>query len=526
MDTAALEPGQTDSGNQQAERFVTNVIWTLLAVGTSFFTGFFLSRYIIRTLGEARYGIWSLTFAFVESFGLFDLGFRTAVVNFTSRLRARGETDGINQVINTSLVYFLAIGGFIALLTILLGGRVHRFFNISELYRADFSVLVRLIGISWALGMIFGVFQAGLEAFQHFKLYYRIAVSMLLIRSIGCALAVLSGHSLVAMGVIVLVTQCTLYLLTMLLFARVFPSLRFSPALFSYPLWKDMARYGARSFVANSSLMMLMQGPPLLVGHFLSDVFVGFYTLPARLFQYAVEMVTRIGFITAPNTAELIALGRTDQVIKLGMYLNRYCFALFLPLSVFLGIFGRDLIRAWVGERFALNTAPLLLPFMLSTSFALAGQFNSSSILFGMAKHGAFAKGLFIECVLLLSGLWFVIPRFGIVGAAWLAASLMIADRGIFTPYILCRHLDFSFIAYMHAIYSRALICAIPATAAALAMKRFLIPATNWAQLFLALGVVTSLYYVVAIWFCVEPDHRALARDLVLRRLRRFQPIA
>src|SRR5580658_3887190 len=161
MDLAELEPNQTDPGDQHAERFLANVIWTWLAVGVSFFTGFFLSRYIIRTLGEARYGIWSLTFAFVESFALFDLGFRTAVVNFTSRLRAHGEADGINRVINTSLVYFVAIGGSIALLTILLGGRVHRFFNISEIYRADFSLLVRLVGISWAVGMVFGVFQAG-----------------------------------------------------------------------------------------------------------------------------------------------------------------------------------------------------------------------------------------------------------------------------------------------------------------------------------------------------------------------------
>ena len=41
----------------------------------SFFTGFFLSPYIIRRLGDQRYGIWALAFAFIDYYTLFDFGF-------------------------------------------------------------------------------------------------------------------------------------------------------------------------------------------------------------------------------------------------------------------------------------------------------------------------------------------------------------------------------------------------------------------------------------------------------------------
>ena len=128
MDTELL-PDQAGS-ESHAESFFVNIIWTWLAVGASFLSGFFLSRYVIHGLGEARYGIWALTFSLVESFALLDLGFRTAVVNFTSRLRAHGEDDRINEVINTSLVYFLSIAAVIAFLTVVFGGQVHRLFKI------------------------------------------------------------------------------------------------------------------------------------------------------------------------------------------------------------------------------------------------------------------------------------------------------------------------------------------------------------------------------------------------------------
>src|SRR5262245_33165186 len=86
--------------------FLTNVLWSCLAVAVNVFVGIFLARYIIRTLGEERYGIWALVFALLDYLWFFDLGFNTAVTNFSARFRARGESDEINQVVNTALFYF------------------------------------------------------------------------------------------------------------------------------------------------------------------------------------------------------------------------------------------------------------------------------------------------------------------------------------------------------------------------------------------------------------------------------------
>ena len=49
-----------------AERFLVNVVWSWLGVLAGFFTGFVLSPYIIRKLGDQRYGIWALAFAFID----------------------------------------------------------------------------------------------------------------------------------------------------------------------------------------------------------------------------------------------------------------------------------------------------------------------------------------------------------------------------------------------------------------------------------------------------------------------------
>ena len=72
---------------------------------------------------------------------------------------------------------------------------------------------------------------------------------------------------------------------------------------------------------------------------------------------------------------------------------------------------------------FFLHAAPLLPAFVLMTSFGVAGQFNSVGILFGMAKHDTFAKAMVAEAVTTLIGMTLVLPRFGILGVAWVACG-------------------------------------------------------------------------------------------------------
>ncbi len=58
---------------------------------------------------------------------------------------------------------------------------------------------------------------------------------------------------------------------------------------------------------------LLNQGPLMVIGHFRSAAFVGYYSSPSRLLVYVVEMITRIGNITMPNTAQMAARGSTRR---------------------------------------------------------------------------------------------------------------------------------------------------------------------------------------------------------------------
>jgi O-antigen/teichoic acid export membrane protein len=513
---------QQASEPKHAERFFINVLWNWFTVGVNLFIGFYLTRYLISRLTDEQYGIWVLAFSLIEYITLADLGFRSAIVNFLSHFRVQKDIQGINEVLSTALAYFLGIAAVAIVVSLTLADRGYRAFNVSAANKDDFSFLLMLVGFIWAGSIVSGIFQASLEAFQAFDICNKIVVGTVLIRSLCCLGVLFLGYGLRPLGVCTLVAQLAGWVMVYIAFRRILPELKIGRSYVRAARWKEMARYGLRSVFSNTGTLFLNQGPPVVVGHYLSAAAAGYYALPFRLLNYMVDLIARIGFVTAPKTAELWAQGKREQIGRLGTCLNRYCFALFLPPCIFLLIYGHAVLTKWLPRpEFVSECAPLLPVFTVAVSLAVSAQSNSGSMLFGMAKHGPFAISVIVESILALVGIALVLPHYGILGGAWVAGGLMIVNRGLFTPYIVCRALPYNYFRYMSSIYVRPLLCSAPVIGFGLWLRSSWLPGQTVIQLVVAAILVILLGLLLGLIFCVEPDHRLIVRDTLLRKLGR-----
>jgi O-antigen/teichoic acid export membrane protein len=489
--------------------FVTNVIWSWAGTAINIFIGVFLSRIIVRGLGEERYGVWALVWSMFEYLWFFDLGFNTAVANFLARYRARNESGSINTVINTALFYFTGVSAILITLAILISRNVEWLFpRILPQSRQDLSMLILITGISSGLFVLFQIFSSALDGFQRFDLTTRSWVTTLIVRSGGGVLLLKLGYGLRELAIVFVLGQFIGYLMNFFSFRRVFPELRLSFGLVRVSMIKEMARYGIPSFMANTSNLALNQ-TGFFIARYTSMADVGFYTVPMRMLQYAVDAVSRVGMVTRSNAAEREASGRKQSVWNLGVFSNRYCFTLFAPLSIFLLIYGRELIKIWMTPVYAERSAPLLPILVPAIAFVMAGQFNSSSILFGLGAHQRYAYGLMVEAGLNVTGMLIVIPHYGIFGAACVSSALMLLIRGVYTPLLVCKSLDASLTEYMREIYLRPVLTAIPVAAAGVLLKRY-VTGQGWAELILAGSLIAGIYLGLALFTCVDTGHRRM----------------
>ncbi len=399
----------------RSERFFGNVLWNWLGVAVNFFIIAVLSPYIVRKLGDDSYGIWMLVLSLIDYYWLLDLGFRSATLKFCAQYRATGEPEKINEILNTALFYGAMAGLAFLCITMLASSRIVGFFQIAPANRSVFSALVTIVGAGWALGIVFNMFGACLEGFQRFDIVSRIWIATNAVRAVGCVVLLAKGYGLIAMAVMVVASQVLGYILSYLGVRRVFAEWRFSPLLMKLSVMRELIGYGVHTLVATVADRFLGQSAPLLIGHFQPPAFVGYFTLPNRLMQYSCDLVMRLAMVTISNASELAAKGKMEAISRLGVFANRYSLTIFGPIACALLVYGREIIAVWIGPEFAAHSAPLLPVLALGTGFAIAGQYNSGSILYGLGKHGGYARGLLAEAILNALLLFWIIPRQGIL---------------------------------------------------------------------------------------------------------------
>ena len=211
-----------------------------------------------------------------------------------------------------------------------------------------------------------------------------------------------------------------------------------------------------------------------------------------------------------------MAKNRLPEVAKLGIYANRYCLSLFLPLVSFLLVYGFETYSLWVHRPGFAAASAYLLPVMVIAHAVVAGQANSISILFGVGKHKVYSRCLLAEALLTAGGMTIVLPRYGLYGGVILASTMMIVDRAFVVCFLVCRELKMNFFLYAGRIYLLPVSIAAGATVLLVWIKKVWIPGRNWPQLGLAAAVMLIPYAALTFRFCLAEHHK----ELILSRLR------
>ena len=472
------------------------------------FVGIFFSPIIIRKLGPERYGVWILVFSMVDYFRFAGLGIRSAVVYYCARHYARREMDELNRVMSTGSFFY----GCAALFVLVAGGLVSlRFtslFKISPQYHEDTTIVVVVVLCSVAVRFLLMGFSAHLEALQRFDLINRQYMAVLLFRSVCSVGALMLGYGLVALAWIAMIEASLEGSANWFVAHRVCPELRLSWTAVDFQALKRMARFGAKSFVLSGAGVLLAQGPPSIIGHYLPVAFVGFYAVAVRTLSYCMEAVAKVGTITGSRSANLDAIGQHGQMAALATCINRYCLALCLPLTIFMPIYGRELFLHWLGPEYAIHSAPLLPMLVAAITVAWASQFNAVAVLVGLGRHGRYAMVLILESVLILSGSVLVVSRYGVPGVVWVVSVVMTLTRGVAPAILFCSIYKISLLAYTRSVFLRPAWIGVPVAALMFWLKSVVLPGTGWGQLMLAGAITTGLCLVLTFRFVLAEEHR------------------
>jgi stage V sporulation protein B len=368
-----------------------------------------------RLLTTADYGLYGIVMIPASLIILFrDWGVSPAMTRYIANLRASNRNEEINDFIIAGLIFEVASGIALSLLSLFLAG-----FIASTVFRKPESGLyIAIVSSSIISGSLFAASSAGFIGFERMGLNSFTVICQAIVQvALGPTLVLLGYKVLGAvLGYILgLAAAGTIGLATFYL-------------LLIRPLRRKRTR---KSKITKTLRIMLNYGVPLSIGSILTGILAQFYlfiavplTSNATYGNYlvAVNFTVLLAFFTNPiQTVLFPAFAKLDpqheRELTRTVFASsiKYASILVLPAAMILMVLSGPIVGALYGEKYAY--APFFLTISVLTAlYVLLGSLSVGNFLSGLGETRTLLKQNIITVMIGVPLSILLIPAFGITG--------------------------------------------------------------------------------------------------------------
>ena len=494
-----------------------NVLMNWAATGVSLLVPFFLTPFVVRSLGSEAYGVWILSASTVSYLNLLDLGMRSAVIRFVSKAQTQGATNDVQDVVGAALWFRILIALVVAVLSIALAINFPHLFKIpSTLYRSS-QVTVLLCALGVAVTLVTGVFGAVLAAIHRFDRLSTIAMIQTVGRAGGVILLLKTGHGLMSLACWELAVITVSGTVVMISALRLAPACRVRIKRPHTELLRKIWSYSFVTFIWIIAVQVIINSDNLMVGHFVSVELAAFYAIGGSLVTYSGQVVSALTTTFTPLASSLEASGKLKELRALLIRGTQATLVLSLPISLALLFRGRTFIGLWMGPTY-MQVSGTVLQILLIAQFMSVAVATAGSIMMAIGKHSGPAKFAVVEAVVNVTLTLILCRRFGAYGVAWGTSIAITLITLSFWPRYIRRTLDVPIATYLTLGWGKAVLGAIPYGIACFYADRIWHPQS---LLTFLLQILATLPIYAAFMALVFPSERRQVFDRLVASLHR-----
>lgn len=333
---------------------------------------FFLTPFIVRSLGDAVYGFWILLMSFLGYASILEMGVQPAVVKMVGQHRAVDANDRLKELVTAALVFFLGVGVLVMLLCItVLPIAVNRLVDgIEGVHRSP--LLYYLIALDATVMYLNYLCTGILYGCQRYHLRNLIDVGAWAI-NVTLIILLLREHGILAL--MIAKSSMDLFVLIMSFFAirRVFPELGVSIRTLRTNSFLDLMNFGGRVFLSATTTRLASYAEPMIISAAVGAAATGIYAIPVKLVDYARQVSWTLTASFMPLFSELESRSDSELLRKIYLDYSRYIFMILLLPPVLLFVYGSDFVSLWIGPDYAIQGHLALL---LLTASVLVESFQ------------------------------------------------------------------------------------------------------------------------------------------------------
>lgn len=308
---------------------------------------------LLRMLGQSEFGIYSIAYAAIGLFAIFDLGLGNANTRYTAKFRVEGNLKQEKILHGNSLLLYTSIGFCVLILGLVFCMNVPKIFEnsltVNEASRL--KLMMQFIVVSFSLSFPLSIFRFIVMGYERFIFAKTIELLRIILIPLSSLILLLYGYKSIELIILISVINVLLHLVNVL-YCIIYLKIGFD-FNFDKKFMKELFFYSFFVFLGTMSLQVNNNVNQFILGIVSGVIPVAIYALGFNLVINFQTLAFAISVVFIPT---LTKIGISDDAkrifnnyfVSIGR-LQFYVIALFY--FAFL-VFGRVFILLWVGPEY------------------------------------------------------------------------------------------------------------------------------------------------------------------------------
>lgn len=491
---------------------VRNVLFNWAGMLASIIYALVMTPFIIKGLGNDKYGIWTLIMTCAGYITILDFGVQSALNRFIAKHVATKSYEDANAVFSNALFIYTLMGLIALLGGLILSANIDRWFSIPDSEAATASIVMAYMATFVAVQLPLNSYGAILVANHRFDIVNTIQVTTVTLQGVGLWLLLQHDTSLTSFALFTIVIGLSRHLLLAIYARKILPSLAFKLRSISVPAIKSLVTFSGITFLAVIATYVIFQSDNVVIGVFLTPEAIAIYTIGFMLADYAANIVGKMSNTLTPIFSNREAKGEHEQVYELLYSGGRFAALIGIPIGLAAFIVGDEFIQLWLGSDYAQSyNIMILLMLARMVNFPSAPVY---SMLYGIGKHKVIVYTASLEAICNISLSIYLVRDYGLLGVA-IGTLIPMVITSLLFPYVASRYVGFKYGAWLQSCILKPLPMLLAFFASIYAVSLGF-KTTSWST-FIYLSATIVVIYVIC--FCAL-GLSATERHLILSKLK------
>lgn len=379
---------------------------------------FLLNPFIIRSLGQETYGVYSLMTSFTGYISIFEFGLGTTIIRYVSKYNEeKNEKDKENFLSMIALIY-LFITVIIIIFCIILYNLIDNIFAKSLsfeqilLAKKLFVIIASSISIT-TIGSVFSAIISGYEKFIFSRMLILVTTVLNVILS---AIVLITNPTAIFLTIItLLISIITIIANIIFVFTKLKVKIKFHK--WDKIFFNEIFKFAIFIFLQTLITQIYWRLDQLIIGIQLKEAAVSLavYAVAMKINDLILAFTTVINRYQLPTITKMVMTNDKNISEYIGK-ISKFVSILYIAIIIGFIFFGQKFIQIYAGNGYDEAYYIVLIVVIASSLSRINGV--GSDVLKAKNSNGLYTLIVLFSAILNILFTIFLIPKYGIIGAS------------------------------------------------------------------------------------------------------------